>query len=61
MEHDEDYAKLIHLIDMNDEPPLFKKPPRIGTLIKLLWVNGEAVGFVIVRLKGTVTLLWIFY
>jgi len=29
-----------------------KKPPRKGTLLKLLWVKGEAVGFFIVRLKG---------
>jgi len=30
----------------------FKNPPRKGTLLKLLWVNGEAVGFFIVRLEG---------
>lgn len=43
----------------NVEPPslkemesFLKRPPRKGTLLKLLWVNGEAVGFFIVRLKG---------
>ena len=46
-------------INRNTETPnllemetLYANPPRKGTLLKLLWVKGEAVGFFILRLKG---------
>ena len=38
----------------------YKYPPLTGVLAKILWTDGQASGFYIVRLKGTVVLLYSF-
>ena len=58
---EEDWRKLQNLIEFHEsnEPPnisqretLYKCPPTKQTLVKLLLINQEAIGFYIVRLKG---------
>ncbi|XP_046632362.1 protein FAM169B-like isoform X2 [Daphnia pulicaria] len=58
---EEDWRKLQSLIAFHksDEPPdisqretLYKCPPKKQTLVKLLLINQESIGFYIVRLKG---------
>lgn len=49
-----DYNKNVDLPNFNEMETTYKYPPLTGVLAKILWINGEASGFYIVRLKGLI-------